>query len=163
MTDSQDYRLYLESEFKGLHSLMNAQFDIVHDKLEEIDTRLAKLNGSVAKHEQIINTNLPHNVLNCPQADKIEHIEKVLIGEEAIDKQYKKDKEERHAVRVRTLMAVGIAVTIIISLFSFFSNKTRVTELKTEVDMINTPVRTRGGTIMWYPSGVVIDSLKKNK
>ena len=166
MTDSSDYRLYLEGKFEGITKLMNAQFETVHTKLNEIDTRLAKLNGSVASHEKIISANLPHSELHCPQADKIEKIEKVLIGEEAIEAQRKKEKEDKHSVMVRTLMAIGIAVTIFISVFNAFSNRKQLSQtqsLKEEVDMINTPVRTRGGTIMWYPSGVVIDSLKKIK
>ena len=41
------------------------------------------------------------------------------------------------------------------------SNNIKTGNLKDEVDMINTPVKTRSGTIEFWPSGVVIDSLKK--
>jgi hypothetical protein len=164
--DSHDYRLYLEGKFEGLHSLMNAHFTNVHDRLEAIEIQTTKTNGTVQRHEKLITENLPHNELNCPKSEKIDRMERAMIGEEAIGSQKKKEKEDRHSVVVRTLMAIGIAVTIFISVINAFSNRRQLSQtqdLKNEVDMINTPVRTRGGTIMWYPSGVVIDSLNKIK
>jgi hypothetical protein len=163
MTDSTDYRMYLEEKFTGITKLVNAQFLTVHDRLEAIEVQTTKTNGTVQEHEKILRENLPHSVLNCPQADKIEEIEKVLVGEEAVQRQSKKDKDDIHAKRVRVLMILGIIVTIAISVLNTFAGRAKLDALKNEVDMINTPVKTRGGTIMWYPSGVVIDSLKKTK
>lgn len=154
MTDSSDYRLYLEGKFEGITKLMDAHFNNVHDRLEAIEIQTTKTNGTVREHDKIILENLPHSIVNCPQAEKIEHIEKVLVGEDAMAKQLKVDKEEHHSKMIRIIMVAGIFVTIVLSIFSFFSNKNRIGKLKNEVDMINTPVKTRGGTIMWYPSGV---------
>ena len=64
MTDNSDYRLYLEAQFEGLS-----------DKLTSINDHLARLNGSVAKHELKITENLPHSVVHCVQKDTIEDIE----------------------------------------------------------------------------------------
>lgn len=163
MTDSSDYRLFLNERFEGMAKLMNAHFENIHDRLEAIEIQTTKTNGTVQHHEKVILENLPHSVINCPQADKIDQIEKVLIGDDAVIRQKKMDKKEEHAKAIRLIMVAGIVVTIFISIFSFISNKHNIGQLKTEVDMINTPVKTRGGTIMWYPSGVVIDSLNKIK
>ena len=60
----------------------------------------------------------------------------------------------------------GIFIAALILISSFFlgvlnyQHTRGIPGLKTEVDMINTPVRTRDGSIQWWPSGVVIDSIK---
>ena len=163
MTDSTDYRLYLEEKFSGLATHINAQFNAVHDRLEAIEAQTTKTNGTVSEHAKIISANLPHSLVNCPQQDSVNEIKKFFIGEEAVERERQKDESERHNKIVRTVMMIGIAITIILSLLGSRSNKEDIMSLKNEVDMINTPVRTRGGTIQWYPSGVVIDSLKKMK
>jgi hypothetical protein len=161
MPDSQDYRLYLESQFKASRDLMTANFETVHQRLDAIEVQTTKTNGTVQHHEKLLTENLPHSILNCPQAEKIEHIEMVLVGEDAVEKRKKAEKEENHAKTIRAIMVAGICVTILISIFSFFANRSKVTLLQNQVDQINIPVQTRGGVIKWYPSGVVIDSLKK--
>ena len=54
MTDSSDYRLYLETEFKGVHNEMATHFTAVNGQLREVNKHLATLNGKVAKHEKLI-------------------------------------------------------------------------------------------------------------
>ncbi len=49
MPNSSDYRLYLESEFTGLHKLMNAQFDTVHDKLSTLEKELGEVKVQTTK------------------------------------------------------------------------------------------------------------------
>jgi hypothetical protein len=164
MPDSPDYRLYLESEFKGLHSLMNAQFETVHERLDAIEKQTTKTNGRVSELEEEVHKELPHTKDGCPQKNVIEAIHDIVIGEEAILKRKLSEGEMKHAITVRWIMISGIIVSILISLLGTFysrGNHQQTMDLKNEVDMINTPVRTRDGSIKFYPSGVVIDSLNK--
>lgn len=68
MTGSQDYRLYLSAEFKT-----------INEKLDTIDGRLKNLNSKVAEHEKIINQNLPHTIIHCPQVEIIEDLKENMI------------------------------------------------------------------------------------
>ncbi len=52
MTDSSDYRLFLKSEFKGIHDEMGIQFTSINGKLRDVNDHLATLNGKVARHEK---------------------------------------------------------------------------------------------------------------
>lgn len=61
-------------------------FASIDDHFIEINKRLDRLNGSVARHEKIINENLPHNIAHCPQAGKIEDLEKNMITSTAVKK-----------------------------------------------------------------------------
>jgi hypothetical protein len=170
MPDSQDYRLYLESEFKSIRTLFNAQFDAVHDKLDglekktdRIEIQTTKTNGRVTELEEDVHTELPHTKDGCPNKDVINEMHSIFIAEQALSKAKEKDEVVSHSDKVRVIMVIGIFVSIVLSLIGTFSgrkNHQLTRDLKEEVDMINTPVRTRGGVIEWYPSGVVIDSLK---
>ncbi len=61
-------------------------FASIDDHFIEMTKRLDRLNGSVAKHEKIINENLPHNIAHCPQADIIEDLTKNMVSEKAVKK-----------------------------------------------------------------------------
>ncbi len=52
MTDNQDYRLYLEERFNGIHSSMNAQFMTTHETLKSIEVQTKKTNGRVTELEK---------------------------------------------------------------------------------------------------------------
>jgi len=84
-----------------------------------------------------------------------------VIGEEAILKRKMSEGEMRHAIAIRWILVMGIIISVIISMVGIITTHKQTARLKTEVDMINTPVRTRGGVIELWPSGVVIDSLNK--
>ena len=61
-------------------------FASIDDNFIEIKGRLDKLNGSVARHEKIINENLPHSVNHCPQVGVIEDLKRNMISEKAVKK-----------------------------------------------------------------------------
>jgi hypothetical protein len=81
MTDQQDYRLYLESEFKAINTLMNAQFIAVHDTLDSIEVQTTKTNNRVThleeKIEGVEESLLTHSV-KCPHGQKIDQIKEDL-------------------------------------------------------------------------------------
>jgi hypothetical protein len=107
-----------------LTKLVNAQFTTVHERLEAIEVQTTKTNGTVQEHAKIIAANIPHNIINCPQAEKIDRIEKAFTGDDAVKEKEKRDKEFRHSDRVRTYMVAGIVVTILFSLYTAISSWT---------------------------------------
>lgn len=156
MPNSTDYRLYLESEFKGLHKLMNAQFSTVHDKLESLEKEVGEVREQTTRTNGRVNdieSREVTRVVNCPVAAKVEKIDEDLT-EYRILKKYPK---------------LGITIIAVFVLSSIFFlreiiNKQDVLQvsqdrLKTQVDMINTPVTDkRTGKTYLYPSGMIIDS-----
>lgn len=61
-------------------------FASIDDNFHEIKGRLDKLNGSVARHEKVINENLPHSVNHCPQVKAIEELQDNMITSKAVKK-----------------------------------------------------------------------------
>jgi hypothetical protein len=61
-------------------------FASIDDNFHEIKGRLDKLNGSVARHEKVINENLPHSVNHCPQVKVIENLKDNMVTEKAVKK-----------------------------------------------------------------------------
>ena len=51
MTQSEDYRLYLEERFDAMEKDMHGQFISVHDTLDRIETHVKETNGRVGKLE----------------------------------------------------------------------------------------------------------------
>ena len=52
MTDSSDYRLYLDSRFEAMQTVQHAYFHEVHDKLDNIEAQITKTNSRVTKIEE---------------------------------------------------------------------------------------------------------------
>ncbi len=77
----EEYNL-IEEKFKGMTSLMNAQFDNVNDWLERIEEQTKKTNGRVSALE---NKELLHTT-NCPIAPKVRVIEDTLLSQRSIKK-----------------------------------------------------------------------------
>jgi len=61
-------------------------FASIDDNFHEVKARLDKLNGSVAKHEKIINEHLPHSIDHCPQVKAIEGLQENMITSKAVKK-----------------------------------------------------------------------------
>lgn len=83
MTDSQDYRKYLEQRFDDLTTLMNARFNVVDGDNKQINDHLAELNGTVKEHtKEIDDLKLKEglHIVACPAMPKIEALEKEIIG-----------------------------------------------------------------------------------
>ena len=143
MTDNSDYRLYLEAQFEGLS-----------DKLTSINDHLARLNGSVAKHELKITENLPHSVVHGVQKDTIEELRDELTGKKALDRRAKDDKEDRKASAGRWIVIFGIVVSIVLGVFNILRNKTvpnDVAIIKKETQNLGTPFITnkRGDPVLF--------------
>jgi len=86
MTNSNDYRLYLEQRFADLTTLMNARFNVVDTDNKETNEHLKRINGKVAEHTKIIAENLPHTVIHCTQAKAIDELHDNMITEKAVKK-----------------------------------------------------------------------------
>jgi hypothetical protein len=123
--------------------------EITNVRLGEISEHLKRINGSVAKHEKIINDNLPHNITHCPQAEKIAELDRNMIS----DKSVKKTLYTGIAI-ISTVVAIIWGISEV-----FFSPRQEIQSLKKQVDMINTPVQMRDGSYVLYPSGMLADSL----
>src|SRR3972149_11434315 len=146
MVDNPDYRLYLEEKFEGLAKHINAQFVNVHDKLDNLDQKTGrvekqtiKTNGRVTQLE----IDSANHVINCPVAPKIDKIEEDLM-------------EYRMAKKYPKIMIGIIVIFVLLGIYWASQFNIKMEGLKTEVDMINTPVKTRDGHIRFWPSGVVI-------
>ncbi len=61
-------------------------FASIDDNFHEVKGRLDKLNGSVARHEKVINENLPHSINHCPQVKAIEELQDNMITSKAVKK-----------------------------------------------------------------------------
>ncbi len=139
MTHDPSYRLYLEEKFAGMQTAQHAYFGEVHTKLDIIQDQVTKTNGRVTDLEE-----------KCRDIDS--------------------DLEEYHMVKKYPKIAIGvIAFTVLMFIYGFYkiSNKQDVLQktqdgLKTQVDMINTPMTDeRTGKVYLYPSGLLVDSLRK--
>lgn len=151
MTDDPSYRLYLEECFKGIRSEIRAGFDNIHIELTAIKEQTTKTNNRVTHLEdekvEYLKTRVSTDMLKAVN-EKVESMREDLL-------EYKFFKKyPRIFIGVILVMALSMVV-------GFGIIRTGQSNLKKEVDMINSPVTTRGGTIEWWPSGVLIDSLNK--
>jgi len=158
MVNDPDYRLYLEEKFKGITTLVNGQFEAVHDELKLIKTQVYKTNGTVQEHEkfkQYAQKIIDTRSTDCPHVDTIEEIDKEI-------KQISDDLAEYRMLKKYPKLGILIITIFVMGMYLGYRKiVTAQDELRNTVNMINTPVRTRDGVLQWYPSGVLIDSISK--
>jgi hypothetical protein len=125
MTDSTDYRLYLEEKFEGITKLVNAQFNTVHDKLESIEIQTMKTNGRVTVLEKQVDTvekDLLIHPINCNKAKTIEDIEKNVkeLHDESVGRgAVKKTDKQRYFSVLKT---IGVIIVVLTFAFGIFRN-----------------------------------------
>lgn len=152
MSNNADYRLYLEECMKGIRAEIRAGFDNVHIELSAIKEQTTKTNSRVThlenQRDEYVKTRVDTQMLG-EVSKKVDKINSDLL-EYRFFKKYPK-------------ILVGVIVVMVIGmLVGFGLIKSGQDGLKREVDLINSPVTTRSGTIEWWPSGIVIDSIKAN-
>ena len=74
------------SELYNDRDYFDRMFASIDNNFFEIKGRLDKLNGNVARHEKVINENLPHSVNHCPQVKVIEELQANIITSKAVKK-----------------------------------------------------------------------------
>jgi hypothetical protein len=70
----------------GWHAETVAREELINLSLVNIKDHLGRINGSVAKHEKMINENLPHTTANCAQKATIQEIRDNMISTTAVKK-----------------------------------------------------------------------------
>jgi anti-sigma28 factor (negative regulator of flagellin synthesis) len=173
MVNDPDYRLYLEQRFNGIVATINAQFINVNDTLDAIKEQTIKTNSRVNHLEddvRKIQINEAEHLGNCPAMPKIETIEKdvMTIREARVIKneikngelKVKADKRADTQKVLQLIATVIAAVGLSITAWNSFKSINHDKDMKTGIDLINTPVRSRDGGVYMIPSGVLVDSLK---
>jgi hypothetical protein len=80
--DARDYELIKEiihDSLVGWQAQTIAREDVTNIHLKDISDHFARLNGSVARHEQQINENLPHSIAKCAQTETIKEIRDTVV------------------------------------------------------------------------------------
>ena len=149
MLESNDYRLYIEKCF----GIIDEKLDTVIDQMTIANHRVEKLEDKSNERQTVINDfrHLEKEFGVCKQ--KIEEIDRNLL-EVWFFKKYPK-------------IFVGVIVVAIFTAIAMV--KVDVNKLKDmvhvtdqKVNLINVPVRTRGGEVVLMPTEVYMDSLNKN-
>jgi len=127
MTDSSDYRLFLKSEFKGIHDEMGIQFTSINGKLRDVNDHLSTLNGKVARHEKIIN--------ELCLSEKLE--EQINERQRIADELAATNRRDRRFV---TFQIIALVLTLIgVSTGAYFGFRTNeeIPEIKSEQKVTN--------------------------
>lgn len=116
---SADELKYIEEKFKGLTSLMNARFENVDDKLDEINKHVQVTNGRVTELEKkereyahIVDT----RHINCPNLNLMNSCH------DKIEKMDEKLQDLNFFLRHPKLFIAGMTVVIILTLATFLND-----------------------------------------
>lgn len=137
MTDSPDYRLYLESKFRETNTHVKDQFENVIDKLEAIKVQTTKTNGRVSDLEDDVSDlkdKLALHPIECSKAKDIESLKDDLI-EYKIIKKYP---------RATALLIAFFVIALLVSAygtFSTISSNFKDKDTRRTIDTINANTR----------------------
>ena len=122
MNDSQDYRLFLGSEFKGVHEKLDyikEQTTKTNNRLAYVEVRVSNVENEVVRHPT-----------NCPQVVKMEEINKDLEVYRVIK------KYPKLVLFLIAIFVIGIIVSAV-GTFETIASKNNDRELKRKIDNIN--------------------------
>lgn len=150
MTDSNDYRLYLQKCF----ATIDEKLDTIVDQTTRTNSRVNHLEEK-SNERQVVIDDFRHleTEFKCVK-DKVDKIDKDLL-EVWFFKKY-----PRVFVGV-IVVAIITALILVRTKVSTINETVRILDQK--VDLINVPMRTRGGSVVLMPAGVAMDSLNKDK
>ena len=144
MTDSSDYRKYLDVRFEAMQTAQHAYFREMHDRFDTIDKSNKVRNGRIDKLENSVSAlsiKEAEHVVNCPVAPKFDKLNEELT--------------EYRMLRKYPKIAIGIIVFCVLSaIYGFMKITHKQDNLKAQLDLVNTPVQTERG-IRLYPSGIL--------
>lgn len=116
---SADELKYIEEKFKGLTSLMNARFENVDDKLDEINNHVQVTNGRVTELEKkereyahIIDT----RHINCPNLGLMNSCQ------DKINKMEEKFQDLNFFLRHPKIFIAGMTIVIVLTLATFLND-----------------------------------------
>jgi len=110
--DRTEIREMIHGILSGWEAATVAREEVTNVALKNIGEHLGRLNGSVAKHEEKINGNLPHTVANCAQKETIQEIRDNMISGKAV----------RNAI-VISIGATGTLFSILFALYKLLIEK----------------------------------------
>lgn len=99
---TKDEKELIDEKFKGLHTLLNARFENIDDRLDRIETQTTKTNGRVNELEK---KELTH-IMTCPQTKKIEDINTRL-------------EDVYFVLKYPKLFISGVVISAILTFFTF--------------------------------------------
>ena len=73
-------KLYTDRDY------FDRMFASIDKRFDGLDEKVDKINSTVAKHEKIINENLPHDISHCTQVETIEELKKNMISGKIVKK-----------------------------------------------------------------------------
>jgi len=116
---SADELRYIEEKFNGLISLMNARFENVDDKLDEINNHVQVTNGRVTELEKkereyahIIDT----RHINCPNLGLMNSYQ------DKINKMEEKFQDLNFFLRHPKIFIAGMTIVIVLTLATFLND-----------------------------------------
>lgn len=113
-SDKTEIREMFSEGIEHIKELQTEHWKLFEEKLNRIDEKVTKTNGTVIKHtEQIsdLQKNLPHSIDKCPQASTIKELYENRITTKAMRKMI-----------ISVITLTGIITTIIVSIVSFLES-----------------------------------------